>query len=181
MSLVCAWHTFKSQLKHANTLSSTTHSHKCHTHVKIAYINLQLVASSIIINPDPSAACAHHTRPNISHASRTHLISLPSRCHLISSRCHRAVDPLGPPSQRITPYRYPSFLKRPKPGRHSPAPPRTRAPPAPSDDLYGRPWLWLRVPLSVYLLSACARIFGQPRCDRAQARTAWCSGRSPCS
>ena len=91
-----------SQLKH---LSNHSITHQCHTHVKIAYINLQLHRPSLSIPSICGLRASHAAQylARISHASR----AAQSRTHLISSRRHRAVDPLGPPSQRITPYRYP--------------------------------------------------------------------------
>eukprot|EP00964_Phaeocystis_antarctica_P017925 scaffold9956_cov62-Phaeocystis_antarctica.AAC.3 len=101
----------------------------------------------------PSAACAHLTRPNISHASR----AAQSRCHLISLPSHLISLPSrGRPSQAAVatnnplPLRYPSSSSAPRPTvAHAPL----MRGPAPSDDLYGRPWLWQRVSLSVCLLS----------------------------
>ena len=170
-------HTFKSQLKaetRKHPLCCTTHSHKCHTHVKIAYIKICSYGSCIVhhYQSHPSAARAHLTRSNISHASRTHLArisrgptSLPS--HLISPPSR------GRPSRAAVatnnPYRYPLFLKRPKPGRRSPAPPRTRGP-APSDNLYGRPWLCLCASLPA-CLPACLRSHLWPTALRSRSGT----------
>ena len=106
-------------------LSNFHHTSECHTHTREDRIHQFAIAIfPIIINPDPSAACAHHTRPNISHASRTHL----ARLNLARISSHRAVGPLGPPSQRITPYRYPSSSSAPSlAATHPPRP--ARAPP----------------------------------------------------
>ena len=70
-----------SQLKH---LSNHSITHQCHTHVKIAYINLQLHRPSLSIPSICGMRASHAAQylARISHASHLAAISLPS--HLIS-------------------------------------------------------------------------------------------------
>ena len=122
------------------------------------------IAPSITINPIRPGLRASHAAQylaRISHASRTHASRTHATrpniaaCHLISSRSHRAAGPLGPPSQRITPCRYPLFLG---------SAPRTAAAHAP------RPAPRARVPARRGCIKTRPRIFG-PTARDARSRS----------
>ena len=148
------------------------------------------IAPSITINPIRPGLRASHAAQylaRISHASRTHASRTHATrpniaaCHLISSRSHRAAGPLGPPSQRITPCRYPLFLKRPTHGRRSCAPARPpRARPR-AKGLYKDPpsHLWANRPRCAIALRRNPIPIPTPTPDQANPALRPCSQACP--